>query len=142
MMARSIDSVSCPRCGAPLRLFNDTSISWREEKREFEVVMKGICPPCGFNDDIAIKSLPLDIAQSSSCSCGGSLFLAEHSLTLSQGDVEFRGIYKCSSCSRQQKSLISRIGRALSMAWEETTSLEVGLKGIKFGKKGAPDKTP
>lgn len=142
-MARSIDSVSCPCCAAPLRMFKDTSILWREEKREFEVVMKGICcPPCGFNGDIAVKVFPLHIAQSSSCSCGGSLFLADHSLTLSEGDVEFRGIYKCSSCSRQQKSLLSRIGRVLSTVWAETTSLEVGIKGVKFGKKGASSKAP
>jgi len=137
MPSSELATAPCPSCGAPLRLFGETRISWDEEKKEFQVSMKGVCPPCGYKGDLAIKTLPLFIAKSSSCSCGGSLVLADHSFNLSNGDLEFRATYRCSTCTKHEKSLLQRLASGLHQVWKDTTSVEVGPTGIKYGKRAS-----
>ena len=131
--------ISCPRCAAPLRLSREGSISWNEKSKEFEVSMKGICLPCGFSVDLGVQGLPLTIAKGSSCSCGGSLKLADHSFVMKGGDLDFRATYRCSSCNKHEMTLLSRLISGLKQVWRDTSSVEVGLSGVKYGKRTSSD---
>lgn len=126
----------CARCAAPLRLAKETSIEWDDTKKQFEVRIAGSCAPCGWQEELVLKRMPLLIAESSSCSCGKTLILADHSFSLSSNDLEFKAIYRCVSCETEKHSLVSRILQALKFGWQEITSVEVGLTGLKMSKRG------
>jgi endogenous inhibitor of DNA gyrase (YacG/DUF329 family) len=132
-----VTNMHCPMCATPWRLSEEASIKWDAERKEFEVFLKGNCFFCGISEEVAIKSLPLTIANESSCSCGGTLVLSDHSLTVKNGDLEFRATYKCPSCSKADERLLSRLISGLKKVWSDTTSVEVGPSGVKFEKRSS-----
>jgi hypothetical protein len=121
--------IICPMCGALFLSSEDATISWHAEGKVFNVSMKGLCPPCEFS------ALPQLVAQSSRCSCGGALEVRDHSLIVKNGSLEFNAMFVCLSCEKAQKKLLSKVINTVKNIWSETTSLEVGVSGVKFGKR-------
>jgi RNase P subunit RPR2 len=135
-------SSSCPQCGAPLRLAKNTSISWDEEKKAFLVKIQGTCTPCGIQDEVSIKRLPVLIAKSSNCSCGAGLALKDHNFTFSGTELDFTAVYQCTQCANQQKTTVQRMFTALKGIWRDTTSIEIGPGGVKYSKNGGTGNAP
>ncbi len=50
-------------------------------------------------------------------------------------DIRFSGIYPCKICNTRKRVVLRNIIEGLRKIWKDTTSIEVGLKGIKYKKK-------
>ncbi|MEG0859799.1 MAG: hypothetical protein RSD81_10505 [Pseudomonas sp.] len=141
-MTRSERIPMCPVCGAPLRLAESTTISWDDSKKEFLVKIQGECSPCGFHEELALKSLPVLIATTSSCSCGATLTLKNHAFTLSGKELDFTASYQCTSCTKNETTTMQKFFAAVRSVWKDTTSIEVGPGGVKYSKESSSKSAP
>jgi hypothetical protein len=111
--------------------WDDTSleIRWNSDMKVFTVIFKGV----GRNDlnmeKALSKDIPLKIARSSRCECGGVLELGDYSIRSTRDDFTFEGVYFCPKC--KSKFLAERAGiRHLISKWIK------GLKKIEIKAGG------
>jgi hypothetical protein len=90
---------------------------------------------CGItSDERDLKSLPLQIAKGSKCSCGHSLRLGDHSFHQNGDSVEFVAIYECPQCGKMQKGARVLLS-ALAALWSDISEIKVGATGFIFKKR-------
>ncbi len=116
----------------------DCEIEYNENSKEFKVKLfiDGFCSPCRKKWQIEqfVKEVPLKIAATSRCSCGSELYLTNHSIRKTGNIFEFEGQYVCNECKKANKTIRSKIGKALISFWKETRKIEVGPKGVIYEK--------
>lgn len=128
--------VICPRCFAPVRGAKRYFVEWSRDNHEFKVVLAFQCPPCQlhFEEEI-VQLLPVTIAQQSTCSCGATLMLRNHSIRRTADDeIEFEGLYTCDECTMEKRSFVGQLRSIARSVWNKMTKLEIGPMGVKFEK--------
>ena len=107
-------------------LLRGSSLTGTTKKKEFQVQLAFYCDGCRqtFEEEF-IKSLPLEIARTSSCSCGATLSLKEYCINRVGDDLEFEGVYVCDECNTKTRKLIDGIKRTLYDTWRKTKKVVV-----------------
>lgn len=128
--------VICPSCGASLLDPEVVSVTWSDAKKQFIVRASFVCSRCMAKlpgEDI--RGLPLVIAETSRCSCGERLSLADHTIKQTRGDIEFKGVYVCSSCHNNKSVRWAGVIESLRKFWKDTKRVKVGTDGFEYEKK-------
>jgi hypothetical protein len=135
---------SCPNCGMlihPATAGGDCQIAWSDTDRQFtvEAFIPSYCGHCvspGTRAErVALASIPLEIAQTSSCSCGATLTLRDYSLQLSDGDLRFSAVYACDACTERRRAAEHGIGGLLVSLWNRTKKVKIGPDGVEYEKE-------
>lgn len=132
------ERVRCPMCAARIEGTKRCFIDWDADRCEFRVILAFHCWPCHYRfGEQLLKRLPAVIAATSSCSCGSTLSLGDYAIRKTEDDeVEFEAVYTCPACALRRRSIVSRVKRALSTLWQDSTKIELGPNGIKYEKQG------
>jgi len=128
-------SVSCPRCsgsGAMAGYASDWKIIWDSKTRAYEVNMVG---PYNKIPKKVRNGLPSFIASCSTCECGNTLQVKNHSMEKSGEDLIFSGIFICPSCNSLSDKSMFLFRRNINDLWSKITKLKVGISGIEIEKK-------
>ena len=83
---------------------------------------------------LPISELPKHIALVSTCVCGDTLSLDNHTLTRTDGVVTFDGVFVCRGCN---EAFSARLKKAIGTFWGRTRKVEAGVTGIKYEKDGS-----
>jgi ribosomal protein S14 len=126
----------CPSCGAIALNPVTVSVTWNAAKKQFVVRASFLCRQCmRILPEGDIRALPLVIAKTSRCSCGETLSLSDHSIKQTKDDIEFKGVYVCSSCHRSKSVIWAGVIGVLRKFWRDTKRVKVGTDGFEYEKK-------
>jgi hypothetical protein len=147
MIRAALGEEKCPSCGMlfhPTMAGGELQIAWDDTERQFtvEASVSRYCNQCHQHEREATRrprstlaSVPLEIAQTSSCSCGSTLDLKDYSLRVANGDLQFSATYVCQTCIEQRKTARSGIGSMLLSLWSLTKKVKIGADGIEYEKE-------
>jgi hypothetical protein len=128
----------CPMCGATMHGTSAYDLTWDAKKRRFDLHFALPTPNLGeFTSDLAGR-LPGLIAERSLCSCGSSLVVDSHKVTLRDGQVSFQGSFHCPRCSERGSGAIAALQQSIGLLWRTLVRAKRGDSGIEFeGKNGS-----
>lgn len=120
------------RCGAVERTeyFEELEVVWDDGEKRYSIRASGSEP----EDRVELASLPVEIANTSRCSCGAALHLGDHGLRMESGGFSLVAEYYCDECENR-KSLLHRIRGALTAAFKRTKRVRIAASGIEVEAK-------
>jgi uncharacterized protein with PIN domain len=128
--------LKCPRCNAWLRKIEPDlyNIEWNEFEKSFKVKLIYKCVYCREQFDEKIISIPMEIAEQSTCSCGHTLHLADFKIQKKKNDIEFEGYFICPECNTRLRKIYVGIIKGLKNFWNKTKKVTINSKGITYEK--------
>jgi hypothetical protein len=103
-------------------------IRWESEKEQFVVSFSGRV--LDELDSSWTQSIPLLIAETSTCECGGTLTLGDYEIKARDKDFVFTAQYICSACAARKKGEQRGFRQFIGRWLFELRKIEVGPKGI------------
>ncbi|NIM17742.1 MAG: hypothetical protein GTO81_37660 [Candidatus Aminicenantes bacterium] len=123
----------CPMCKHPGHISDKYFVEWNEKKKEFRVTVALFCWPCNFRwNEKSLKTLPLDIALESRCSCGAQLSIGNYSIKRVRDEIEFRGTYYCEICKKNTSTIVSKLASAIAGIWSNVEKIVISPDGLSI----------
>jgi hypothetical protein len=140
-----LENRSCPQCGmALLPLSGDVEAfmtSWDDSAKCYNLkVVFAVSRLSGPQMSAIVAALPQAVADRSNCSCGESLSIGNHSISVQEGKLTFEARYGCKSCYKPRRK--GKFGRLGSVFWRDTTKIQIGLDGLTYEKNTSDGQGP
>ncbi len=135
------DRIRRASCAALFKGFLDTPpkdvyIEWDGKEKSFDLQIRVCDADTGKSLDTFAKSVPVRIAEASTCDCGGKLTLGDYSMTSDGSDFLFHAEYFCQSCRTQKQAEQRGFRKVLSQWLSDIKSIKVGLNGAEIERGG------
>jgi hypothetical protein len=108
---------------------SELEIKWNAEERAFAVAFHGVGAVQMTPKGMLSKRVPLEIARSSQCECGGPLALGDYRIVATSSDFRFEGEFFCPRCKSRRSAETSGF-RGILEKWA------FGLKKIEIKADG------
>lgn len=132
---------SCPLCGATMFGTKAYEVHWNSKAKQFDVVLAFPLPafPRSLPEFQAViptfvALLPAFIAENSRCSCGSSLEVGDHNISLNDLEGVFRGSFLCPRCRDSGGGALAEIRKSVTSVWRQIVRVKVGPTGVEFEK--------
>lgn len=85
----------CPMCAAPMQGMTAYDVRWEASAKLFQVVLSFPLPEHPSTAQQLVGVLPQFIAERSRCSCGATLVLGDHKVSIDGMHGSFQGTFLC-----------------------------------------------
>jgi hypothetical protein len=110
-------------------------IKWDSATKEFNVVFTGVGHVDIRLENGLSRRVPLEVAQSSRCECGGTLALGDFRIHSGRKDFTFEGNYFCPTCKADYSAKHSGIRHMISKWANGLKKIEIKPSGVGFERE-------
>jgi hypothetical protein len=109
-------------------------VRWEASAKLFHVVLSFPLPEHPSTAQQLVSVLPAFIAERSRCSCGSSLVLGDHKVSIDGMHGSFQGSFLCSRCRESAGGALATLRRGFASFWRQIVRVKVGPTGLEFEK--------
>lgn len=110
---------------------SELEIKWNAAEKVFFVQFSGKQPRIDFKTgELLSKRVPLKIARSSRCECGGALELGDYTVSIKNADFGFKAEYFCPTCKSKLTAERNGLKKFLETWFSSLKRVDIKLTGF------------